>query len=94
MSAYYWKSPEAFWLLASGSSGRRLVVVDCHPAGGGVPLPGGPGCSPRLRGLRSLARRGLPLLRMAALGLAVVALARPQTMGARVRISRWRGSTS
>ena len=85
MSAFTWKSPEAFWLLLlvplvgawSFWTARRRVAALRYPVAQ-VLSAGGPG-------LRSLLRQGLPLLRMAAVTLAVVALARPQTVGARVR---------
>lgn len=85
MTPLTWKSPEAFWLLLlvplvgawSLWTARNRVAALRYPVAR-VLAAGGPG-------LRGLARKGLPLLRMAAVALAVVALARPQTLGARVR---------
>ena len=80
-----WKSPEAFWLLLlvplvgawSFWTASRRVAALRYPVAR-VLSAGGPG-------LRSVLRKALPLMRMAAVALAVVALARPQTVGARVR---------
>ena len=85
MSAFVWKSPEAFWLLLlvplvgawSFWTARHRVAALRYPVARALAAGG--------TGLRGLLRRGLPLLRMAAVALAVVALARPQTVGARVR---------
>ena len=85
MSAYYWKSPEAFWLLALVPLIGAWSWWIATRRGAVFRFPVARVLAERPGGLRSLARQGLPLLRMAALGLAVVALARPQTTGARVR---------
>ena len=85
MTPLTWKTPEAFWLLLlvplvgawSFWTARRRVAALRYPVAR-VLSAGGPG-------LRSVLRQALPLLRMAAVALAVVALARPQTVGARVR---------
>ena len=85
MTPLTWKSPEAFWLLVlvplvgawSLWTARTRVAALRYPVARAL-AAGGPG-------LRGILRRGLPLLRMAAVSLAVVALARPQTVGARVR---------
>jgi Ca-activated chloride channel family protein len=85
VTAFTWKSPEAFWLLLlvplvgawSVWTARTRVAALRYPVAR-VLAAAGPG-------LRGILRRGLPLLRMAAVALAVVALARPQTLGARLR---------
>ena len=85
MSGTFWKSPEAFWLLLlvpvvgawSVWTARRRVAALRYPLAGVLAASGS--------GARSVARQALPVLRMAAVALAVVALARPQTVGARVR---------
>jgi len=85
VSAYYWKSPEAFWLLALVPLIGAWSWWIATRRGAVFRFPVARVLAERPGGLRSLARQGLPLLRMTALGLAVVALARPQTTGARVR---------
>lgn len=85
MTAFAWKSPEAFWLLLlvplvgawSVWTARSRVAALRYPVARALAAAG--------PGLRGILRRALPLLRMAAVALAVVALARPQTVGARVR---------
>jgi len=85
VTSFLWKSPEAFWLLLlvplvgawSVWAARRRVAALRYPVAR-VLAAGG-------TGPRGALRQGLPLLRMAAVALAVVALARPQSVGARVR---------
>ena len=85
MTSFVWKSPEAFWLLLlvplvggwSIWTARHRVAALRYPVARALAAGG--------TGLRGLLRQALPLLRMAAVALAVVALARPQTVGARVR---------
>jgi Ca-activated chloride channel family protein len=85
VSAYYWKSPEAFWLLALVPLIGAWSWWIASRRGAVFRFPLARVLAARAGSLRTWARRGLPLVRMAAVALAVVALARPQTMGARVR---------
>jgi Ca-activated chloride channel family protein len=85
VSDYLWHSPQALWLLLlvpvvglwSFHSARKRAAALRFPLAQLLASGGS--------GVRGLARAGLPLLRMAAVALAVLALARPQTVGARVR---------
>jgi Ca-activated chloride channel family protein len=85
VSGYIWHSPHALWLLVLvpvvGLWSFRMARL--RAAALRFPLAQLLARSPP--GARELARRALPLLRMAAVALAVLALARPQTMGARLR---------
>jgi Ca-activated chloride channel homolog len=85
VSGYLWHTPQAFWLLLlvpivglwSYRAARMRAAALRFPLAQLLARSGS--------GARELARRGLPPLRMAAVALAVLALARPQTLGARVR---------
>jgi Ca-activated chloride channel family protein len=82
---YFWKSPEALWLLLLVPLVGAWSVWSARHRAAALRFPVARVLAAGTSGVRVLGRRALPLLRMVAVGLAVLALARPQTVGARVR---------